>query len=58
MKTNLKNLQKNKKIRPLSDEQKALMKELQKMTISDSRRLAGRIRGLANIHIVNYQYIM
>ncbi|MDP8079263.1 hypothetical protein [Phocoenobacter skyensis] len=58
MKTNLKNLQKNKKIRPLSDEQKALMEELQKMTISDSHRLAGHIRGLANIHIVNYQYIM
>ncbi|MBR0573620.1 MULTISPECIES: ATP-dependent RNA helicase HrpA [Pasteurellaceae] len=52
MKKNLQqsHLQKNKKIRPLSDEQKALMKELQQMTISDSRRLAGRIRGLANIH--------
>lgn len=44
------NLQKKKNITPLSAEQKTLMKELQQMTIVDSRRLASRIRGLSNIH--------
>ncbi|WP_303819875.1 ATP-dependent RNA helicase HrpA [Actinobacillus minor] len=42
-------MQKNHKNRPLTAEQKNLLNQLQDTTLIDARRLAGRIRGLANI---------
>ena len=42
-------MQKNHKNQPLTAEQKNLLNQLQDTTLIDARRLAGRIRGLANI---------
>lgn len=42
-------MQKKHKNQPLTAEQKNLLNQLQDTTLIDARRLAGRIRGLANI---------
>ena len=42
-------MQKNHKNQPLTAEQKNLLNQLQDTTLIDARRLAGRIRGVANI---------
>ena len=46
-------MQKNHKNQPLTAEQKNLLTQLQDTTLIDARRLAGRIRGLANIKSEN-----